>query len=112
MDNELQSKNKSLSIDSLELLSRFVSECKETSKKHDYYPTPLCSADILTAIYYFRIFPDINEFLEKIYKCKNNYFQLQWVRSMWQKFNKLNEQEVSELVIKQINSVANFTEQQ
>ena len=112
MENEIKPAKDQLSIDSFQLLSKFVTQCKEASKEHDYYPTPLCSADILTAVYYYRIFPNVNEFLDKIYKNKNNYFQLQWIRNIWQKMANMSEPELSELVIKQIGSVANFTEQQ
>lgn len=112
MENEIKPIKDPLSIDSFQLLSKFITQCKEISKDHDYYPTPLCSADILTAVYYYRIFPNVNEFIEKIYKSRSNYFQLQWIRSTWQKLSRMNEPELSELVINQISSVANFNEQQ
>ena len=112
MENEIKPIKDSFSIDSFQLLSRFVTECKEVSKEHDYYPTPLCSADILTAVYYYRVFPDVTHFIEKIYKNRDNYFQLQWIRNTWNKLSNMNESELSELVIKQISSVTNFTEEQ
>ena len=110
MEQNLQSGNLSQNINSIELLTRFVSECKEASQGQDYYPISLCSADILTAVYYYRFFPDVDEFIELAFKSRNNYFHLQWVRSMWNKLSKMSEAEVSNLVIKQITTVANSPE--
>ena len=99
-------------INPFELLSNFVSECKEIVRDDDYYPTALCSADILTAVYYYRLYPDVEYFLENIFKLKQNYFQMQWVRSIWSRFSKMTEAELSEIVINQIMLVAKLAEEQ
>ena len=111
----MQEKEKNIEsekINPFELLSNFVSECKEIVKNDDYYPTALCSADILTAVYYYRLYPDVEYFIENIFKYKNNYFQLQWVRSVWSKFKSMTEDELIDLVINQITLVAKLEEEQ
>ena len=111
----MQEKNiesEEIKVNSFELLSNFVSECKNIVKSDDYYPTTLCSADILTAVYYYRLYPDVEYFIENIFKFKHNYFQLQWVRSVWLRFSKMTDGELSELVINQITLVAKLAEEQ
>ena len=112
MDNETNTHKQTFNIDSFQLLSRFVGECKELANGLDYYPHSLCSADIITAVYYYRVFPDADTFIEKAFKSSKNYFQLQWVRSMWAKFDDMSNEQLSTLVINQIGSVANLTEEQ
>ncbi len=112
MENELPIRNEDIKIDSFELLSNFVSQCKKVLNNNDYYPTALCSADILTAVYYYRQYPDVEYFIKDIFKYKNNYFQLQWVRSTWSKFKSMTEDELSDLVINQITLVAKLEEEQ
>ena len=111
----MQEKEKNLEsekINPFELLSNFVSECKKIVREDDYYPTVLCSADILTAVYYYRSYPDVEYFIENIFKFKHNYFQLQWVRSIWARFSKMSDVELSNLVINQITLVAKLGEEQ
>ncbi len=112
MKNELPIQSEEIKINSFELLLGFVSECKKIVKEDDYYPTVLCSADILTAVYYYRLYPDVEYFIENVFKFKHNYFQLQWVRSIWSRFEKMTDTELSELVINQITLVAKLGEEQ
>ena len=112
MENELPLKNEEVKVNSFELLTDFVSECKKIVRDDDYYPTALCSADILTAVYYYRLYPDVGYFIENVFKFKNNYFQLQWVRSVWSRFSNMTESELSDLVINQIKLVAKLGEEQ
>ena len=112
MENELPIQNEDIKINSFELLANFVSECKKIVRDDDYYPTVLCSADILTAIYYYRQYPDVKYFIENVFKFKDNYFQLQWVRAIWSKFSSMTEAELSTLVINQITLVAKLAEEQ
>ena len=112
MENELPIKSEEIKISSFDLLANFVAQCKNIVRSEDYYPTALCSADILTAVYYYRLYPDVKYFLENIFKFKHNYFQIQWVRSIWQRFAKMTDAELSELVINQITLVAKLGEEQ
>ena len=112
MENELPIQKEGLKINSLALLSNFIAQCKKVAKNNDYYPTALCSADILTAVHYYRLYPDVEYFIENVFKFKTNYFQLQWVRSMWSRFSKMSEAELSNLVINQITLVAKLEEEQ
>lgn len=112
MENELPIQNEEIKINSFELLSNFVSQCKKIVRDGDYYPSALCSADILTAVHYYRLYPDVEYFIEHIFKFKNNYFQLQWVRSIWSRFRAMSEAELSNLVINQITLVAQLEEEQ
>ena len=111
IENELPIQ-KEIKINPFELLSNFVSQCKNIVGGDKYYPTALCSADILTAVYYYRLYPDAQYFLDNIFKLKHNYFQIQWVRSIWQRFAKMTDAELSELVINQITLVAKLGEEQ
>ena len=111
-ERERNLESEKVKINTFELLSNFVSECKQIVRSDDYYPTVLCSADILTAVYYFRMYPDVNYFIENIFKFKQNYFQLQWVRAVWQKFSEMTDAELSDLVINQIMLVAKLAEEQ
>ena len=95
-------------VDSLQLLNRFVLDCKETTKDNDYYPTPLCCADIITAVYYYRKFPDVNYFIENVFRSKGNYFLLHWVRTTWDRFSKMTDEDLSNLVINQLIMVSHF----
>ena len=101
-----------IKINSFDLLANFVTQCKKIVRNDDYYPTTLCSADILTAVYYYRLYPDVEYFIENIFKFKHNYFQLQWVRTIWTRFSKMADAELSELVINQITLVAKLEEEQ
>ncbi len=109
---ERNTESEGVKINPFELLSNFVSECRKIVREDDYYPTVLCSADILTAVYYYRLYPDVEYFLENIFKFKENYFQMQWVRSIWSRFSKMTEVELSEIVINQIMLVAKLAEEQ
>ncbi len=111
MENEFPVQSEEVTINSFELLTNFVAQCKKTVRNNDYYPTALCSADILTAVYYYRLYPEVDYFIANVFNFKHNYFQLQWVRSVWSRFNKMTEAELSELVINQIALVAKLEEQ-
>ncbi len=112
MENELPIQSEEININSFELLSSFVSQCKQVIRNDDYYPTVLCSADILTAVYYYRLYPNVEYFIKNVFKFKNNYFQLQWVRATWQRFSEMTDVELSNLVINQIMLVAKLEEEQ
>lgn len=108
MDKEPYLRENNLDIDSMELLFRFLQLCKEVVKKSGACSDTISScADIVAAVYYYRRYPDVNNFIYKYLKNKENYFQLQWTRDTWARFSKLTETELSELVINQIYSVDN-----
>lgn len=62
-------------------------------------------ADIISAVYYYRRYPVVEDFINKFLKLKNDYFQIQWIRNTWSKFNTMTDEELCELVINQINLV-------
>ena len=113
MDNELPIKESNiLEVDYLELLTRIILSCNDLSQSDPSKTESIKAADIISAAYYFRRYPDVDDFIEKFLKKHNDYFQLQWIRSAWSKFHKLSEEELSELVIDQICLVANLEEEQ
>ena len=112
MENEIFIGESQPTINSMELLCRFILECKNIAQGEEYYPASLCSADILTAVYYFRKYPNVDDFINNIYKSAKSYFQLHWIRSIWSRFSKMSQAELSELVINQITLVANLQEEQ
>lgn len=103
MENESLQEN-TLEIDSHELLTRFVFKCKKDER--------VCAADIVSAVYYYRKYPGVNDFITKFLVNNQDYFQIQWVRSTWNKLSQMSQEELSELVINQINLVANSEEEQ
>ena len=108
MENNLPIRDNQLQIDSMELLTRYLIQCKSELKKNkDYALLINYSAEIVTAVYYFRQYPDINEFINKYLKKRNDYFYIQWIRTTWASFGKMSEEEISNLVINQIPTVAN-----
>jgi len=112
MNNEVDFKQGQLNVDSFELLIRFILECRDKAEKDDSAYPLFDSANLVTAIYYFRRYADVNEFLEQFVKSSNDYFQIQWVRSTWAYLNKMSEAELCDLVINQITLVANSKEEQ
>ena len=54
MENELYMLKDSHSIDSQELLTRFIYSCKKTVKDNGSKSPLLSFADIVTAVYYYR----------------------------------------------------------
>ena len=112
MDNELTLHNNSLDIDSHELLLRFIFSCQNEKKDSELKMSLLSSADIVSAVYYFRKYPNVNDFLEACLKNSNDYFKIQWIRSTWADLEKLNPSGLSDLVIKQISLVANLEKEQ
>jgi len=105
MNNEVDFKQGQLNVDSFELLIRFILECRDKAEKDDSAYPLFDSANLVTAIYYFRRYADVNEFLEQFVKSSNDYFQIQWVRSAWARFNNMSQEELSDLVINQISSI-------
>jgi hypothetical protein len=103
--------NNKLKIDSFELLIRFLQKCKNDSEANEARAPIISScADIIAAAYYYRKFPNVNDFIEKHLKNKENYFYLQWARSTWSKFDKMTAAELGDLVINQILTIDNFEE--
>ncbi len=102
-----------LEIDSHELLIRFLLKCKNDSRSDSSKSSAVSScADLVTAVYYYRKYPNVNDFIEKYLKNKENYFHLQWARTTWTELSKMTEAERSDLVINQIYIVDNFSEEQ
>ena len=113
MENDSHLTKDTLTIDSLELLLRYLIKCKNDAKKDESRSKFIFScADILAAVYYYRTYPNINDFIEKYMNDKDNYFQIQWARTTWANLGKLTNAEISNLVIKQISLVDNLEEEQ
>ncbi len=111
MENNLPVEKEPLKVSTQELITRFVDFCKFLSKDcKEGKSIPLCTADIVTAVYYYRKHQDVNEFLTKYITYNQDYFQIQWIRSMWSTFQNMTAVELSDLVINQITSVDNSTE--
>ena len=113
MKKDLPAKQNTLFIDSLELLIRFILKCKNDVKRNkaDVNLVSSC-ADIVSAVYQYRRYPNINKFIEKYLTGKEDYFKLQWARATWAKLSTLTEAEISELVINQIQLVDNSLQEQ
>lgn len=97
-------------VDSIQLLNRFILSCKKKAEDSDAYSPLLSFADIVTAVYYYRRYSDVNEFIQKHLKGCGDYFLIQWVRNTWATLSKMTEVEISDLVINQIALVANSEE--
>ena len=110
MENEIQANKKTLEIDSHELLLRFLLECKDSTSNNEFRKSIIHGADLVTAVFYYRRYPKVEDFIEKYIKGNYDYFLLQWIRSTWDTFSKMSENELSELVINQISTVANLEE--
>ena len=111
MENNLPIQENPLQIDSMELLTRFLIQCKEDLKKDEDKALIInCSADLVTAVYYYRKYPNVNDFINKYLKNSIDYFHIQWVRTTWASFAKMSEEEICNLVINQISTVANSNE--
>ncbi len=111
MENNLPIQENTQIIDSMELLTRFLIKCKEELQRDEEKVLVInCSADLVTAVYYYRKYPDVNEFINKYLKNSNNYFHIQWVRATWITFSKMSPEEISNLVINQISAVADSEE--
>ena len=93
-------------------MTRFIFSCKNIAEKCKEAEPVICSADIVTAVYYYRRYPNVNEFINNFFRSTQNYFQLQWLRSTWTTFSKMSEAELSDIVINQIMLVANSEEEQ
>ena len=113
MEKSLPIKDNTLKIDSLELLIRFIMKCKNEIQNDRARAEFVTScADIVSAVYYYRKFPNVNDFINKYLKDKENYFQLQWTRTTWASLSKMTEHEISDLVINQICFIDNSEEGQ
>lgn len=111
MGNEVNFKQEELNIDSFELLIRFILECKNKAEKDDSAYPLFDNANLVTAVYYFRRYADVNKFLEQFVKNNNDYFQIQWIRSAWTRFSNMSQEELSNLVINQISSIDKVCEE-
>lgn len=112
MEDELNIKEKNKeAIDSQELLIRFNLDCNKKAQNSELKSLALYSSDIVSAVHYFRKYPDVGEFIERFLKNNKEYFQIQWVRSTWNKLSQMSQEELSEVVINQINFVAKQEEE-
>lgn len=112
MEKNTYLQKNSLEIDSLELLIRFLLKCKNDAHKNEHKSKFISScADIVAAVHYYRRYPNVNDFISKYLKDKENYFQLQWARVTWASLSKMTEAEISNLVINQIYLVDNSEEE-
>ena len=112
MENELSIQKNSLEIDSLELLIRFILMCQNEAKNNELKFSLDSCIDIVTAVYYYRRYPNVNDFINAYLKENENYFKLQWVRMTWDNLSKMSEHELSNLVINQISLVAKLQKAQ
>ncbi|OGI18696.1 MAG: hypothetical protein A3B68_03375 [Candidatus Melainabacteria bacterium RIFCSPHIGHO2_02_FULL_34_12] len=115
MENELpiHDQGNTLQADSLELLTRFLIQCKsDTESQSDRKEVVNSSADLVTAVYYYRRYSDVNEFISKYLKNNNDYFHIQWIRTTWDSLSKMSDAQISELVINQITIIANPDEEE
>ncbi len=107
MENNLPIEETTVTTNAQELIIRFVDLCKTIAQNGGSQITPLCTADIVTAVYYYRKHPNVNDFLTKYLNYSQDYFQIQWIRSMWATFKNMSDVELSDLVINQIILVDN-----
>lgn len=112
MEDELHMKDKMERIDSLELLVRFNLDCQKKAKETELKSHLGFCSDLVSAVYYFRRYPDVEVFINSYLKNSPNYFQIQWVRATWAHLNKLTKEGLSDLVINQISFIANLEEAQ
>ena len=103
MDNESLKQNTN-QIDWQELLIRFIHSCKKD--------TQMYSADIISAVYYYRRYPKAEDFINSFLAENQDYFQIQWVRSTWAYLSKMSDVQLCDLVINQITLVDNSKEEQ
>ena len=108
MEKEINANN--LKVDSMELLNKFILSCKERAQTSESRSALLSYADIVTAVYYYRMFPDVEEFIQKYLKGCADYFLIQWVRNTWASFEKMSPEEICNLVINQITLVTSSDE--
>lgn len=112
MENNLSLQKETLNIDSHELLLRFILKCKKESENNENKDLLTSAADLVTAVYYYRKYPDADNFISQYLSNSQDYFQIQWVRRTWANLSKLTPDEHSNLVINQISLVANSEEEQ
>lgn len=99
-------KKDTFEIDSFELLLRFIKKCKSDASKRQHKAQLISScADIVAAVYYFRRFPNVTNFIKECLKDKDDYFQIQWTRATWASLSNMSEVERCNLVINQIYMV-------
>ena len=111
MENKPSLQKSPLQVDSLELLIRFLIKCKQDAENDELRAKFISScADIVAAVYYYRKFPNVNEFIEKYLNHKDAYLQLQWTRTTWASLSKMSDAEISDLVINQVQIVDNLEE--
>ena len=102
MDNEINLEKNQLKIDLQELLFRFIISCQQAVQKNQLKHSLLSSADIVSAVYYYRKYPNVDEFISAYLNNNKDYFKLQWVRSTWITFSNMTNEELSNLVINQL----------
>ncbi len=97
-----------LNINSHELLVKYVLASTEDGQNCDGSKKELISAaNTVSSIYYFRKFPNVEDFIRvHLAKC-NDYFLIQWVRNTWLELGAMTSEELSELVINKLTSVDN-----
>lgn len=112
MGNDSHLLGDTLEIDSFELLIRFIITCKNQAEKNESKAYLMKFADIVSAVYYYRKYPNIEDFLRKYMSNGADYFHIRWAREIWSEFSKMSQAQISELVIKKISLVAKSEQEQ
>ena len=107
MGNELNTQGNTLEIDSLELLVRFIIMCKNRAEESELKLHFIANADLVSAVYYYRKYPNIDDFLNIHMKDNADYFQIQLARQAWAEFSIMTQAELSDFVINKISLVDN-----
>ena len=111
MDNNLPIQEESLLINSHELLVKFIlAYTNEGKNTADLNKETITCANTVSAIYYFRKFPNVEDFINNHLKINKDYFMIQWIRSTWAKYAAMTSEELSDLVINQLTLVDNSEE--
>ena len=98
-----------VTIDSIELLDRFTKDSKKILELSDMKASISTSIDIVTAVYYFRKYNNVDDFINSCLQHATDYFLLQWVRSTWAKFSSMTDVELSDIVINNVELVNSFS---
>ena len=95
MEHELD-QIKNLEIDTLELTIRYALMCEESGG----------CPDLVTAVYYFRRYPNVHDFIndhvKEHFNNTNCESKVQWLKIIWTYLSTLDDTELSNLVIKEI----------
>ncbi len=95
-------------VNSMELLARFTHDSKKGLQDSELPSFLVNSVDLITAVYYFRIYPNVNDFINRFLSNNKDYFLLQWVRNTWDKLSGMTQEEISNSVITQVEIVNDY----